>query len=505
MTSSRRTAAAPDRLSLANLPRITAGTGPLVDPRGLDIGIVHLGIGAFHRAHQAVFTEEAVAARGGPWGICGVTLRSRAVVDQLAPQDGLYTVLTRTGAATTARVAAVVREVLFAGAQPADVVARIGDPTVRVVTTTVTEKGYRHDPGTGRLHREDEGIRADAAGGDPRTVLGLLVRGLQARRRADAGPLAVVCCDNLAHNGATLAGLVREFVDLLPSDGMAAWLDEQVSFPNTMVDRIVPATTAADRDEAAALLGLVDHGVVATEPFRQWVIEDDFRSARPEWEAAGALLTTDVAPYEVMKLRLLNAPHSALAYLGALAGCETIADAMAEPALAELVDRLMRDDAQPTLVPPDGFDVEAYRRQLLQRFGNPVLRHRAEQVGLDGSQKLPQRLLPTIRERRAVGAEPHWAVFTLAAWLRWVWSDRRDDGTPRVLDDPLAPRLRRAVGGATSAAQVVDRLLGVREVFGPELAEDPVVRALLVEALDLLARRGAVPATRAWLSEFGRT
>jgi fructuronate reductase len=321
--------------------------------------------------------------------------------------------------------------------------------------------------------------------------------------RADAGPIAVVCCDNLAHNGATLAGLVREFVDLLPPDGMPTWLDEQVTFPNTMVDRIVPATTAADRAEAAALIGLADHGAVVTEPFRQWVIEDDFRSPRPAWEKAGALLTTDVAPYEVMKLRLLNAPHSALAYLGGLAGCATIAEAMAEPALAEFVDRLMRDDAQPTLQPPDGFDVDAYRQQLMQRFGNPALRHRAEQVGMDGSQKLPQRLLPMIRERRAAGAEPRWAAFTLAAWLRWVWTDRRDDGTPRDLDDPLAPRLTSAVGGATSAAQVVDRLLGVGEVFGPELAEDEVVRDLLVDALDRLARSGAVPATRAWLSDFG--
>ena len=496
----------PDRLSLANLSRVAATTRPLVDPRALGVGIVHLGLGAFHRAHQAQFTEEAVAARGGDWGSCGVSLRSRGVVDQLAPQDCLYTVLTRSSDTTSARVTGVVRAALFAGAQPAQVRGRLVDPAVRVITLTVTEKGYRRDPATGRLRRDDDGVRADVAGGDPRTVVGLLVRGLQARMRGDAGPLTVVCCDNLAHNGAALAGLVRDFVDLLPPGErapLATWLGANVSFPNTMVDRIVPATTAADRAEAAALVGLADEGTVVTEPFRQWVIEDDFRSARPAWEDAGAMFTRDVTPYEVMKLRMLNAAHSALAYLGALAGSETIADAMREPAFAELVDRLLQNDAEPTLDPPDGIDLDGYRGELLARFGNHALRHRTEQVAMDGSQKLPERLLPTLRERRAAGAEPRWAAFTLAAWLRWVWADTRDDGAPRVLDDPLAPRLTRALGTATSASQVVDRLLGVREIFGDALAEDEVIRKLLVDALEQLARRGAVAAARAWVAESG--
>lgn len=500
-------ARAPDRLGLATLPRVPAGVGPLVDPRELGIGIVHLGLGAFHRAHQARFTEDAVAARGGAWGICGVTLRSRTVVDQLEPQDGLYTVLVRSEHETSARVAGVVREVLFAGAQPAQVVARLADAAVHVATLTVTEKGYRHDPASGRLRRGDEGVRADVAGGDPRTVVGLLVRGLQARMRAGAGPLAVVSCDNLTHNGSMLAGLVREFVDLLPmseSASLATWMGDNVTFPNTMVDRLVPATTAADRAEATARVGLVDEGTVVTEPFRQWVIEDDFRAARPAWESAGALLTGDVAPYELMKLRMLNASHSTLAYLGALAGYGTIAEAMHEDAFAELVDRLMQDDVAPTLEPPDGFDLDAYRRELLERFGNRALRHGTEQVAMDGSHKLPQRLLPIVRERRAAGAEPRWAAFALAAWLRWVWTERRDDGTPRVLNDPLAPQLTRAIGGASSAAEVVDRLLGIREVFGDELPDDEVVRELLVEAVEQLARRGSIEAARVRVAESRR-
>lgn len=451
------------RLSLGTLARVPDAVRPRVDPRSRPIGIVHLGIGAFHRAHQAVFTEDA----GDGWGICGVSQRSRTVVDELAPQDGLYTVLTRSAAQVDARVVGAVREVRFADA------SRIADPAVRVVTLTVTEKGYRHDPATGRLRLDDDGIRADLAGAPPCTVVGQLVRGLAARRDAVAGPVAVVSCDNLAHNGRTLAGLVSEFVAALPDESLAAWIAAQVTFPSTVVDRIVPATTPQDRAEARRLTGLDDFGTVVTEPFKQWVIEDDFPGGRPAWEKAGALLTSDVTPYELIKLRMLNGSHSALAYLGALAGCETIAEAMAR--FAEVPRRLMSDDVVPTLEVPDGFDIAAYQQQLLDRFANPALRHRTLQVAMDGSQKLPQRLLTTIRARRAVGAEPRWAALAVAAWMRWVC-------VAPELDDPMADRLRAAVAGA-APEQVVDRLLAVTEVFGDDLREDGVVRDLLVDAL----------------------
>jgi fructuronate reductase len=452
------------RLGLSTLARVPVEMRPPLDPAGVHIGIVHLGIGAFHRAHQAVFTEDA---RDG-WGICGVSQRSRAVIDELAPQDGLYSVLIKSATQVDARVVAAVRELRFADA------SRIAEPAVRVVTLTVTEKGYRHDPATGRLRLDDEGIRADLAGAPPRTVVGQLVRGLAARRGADAGPVAVVCCDNLSHNGRTLAGLVGEFVAALPDEPLAEWIASYVSFPSTVVDRIVPATTAEDRAEARRLIGLDDFGTVVTEPFKQWVIEDDFPGGRPAWEKAGALLTADVTPYEVIKLRMLNGAHSALAYLGALAGCETIAEAMAR--FGEVARRLMSDDVAPTLDVPDGFDLASYEQQLLDRFANPALRHRTVQVAMDGSQKLPQRLLGTIRGRRAVGAEPRWAALAVAAWMRWVCV------APR-LEDPMADRLRAAVAGA-SPEQVVDRLLAIPEIFGDDLREDTVLRALLVDALE---------------------
>jgi fructuronate reductase len=227
------------------------------------------------------------------------------------------------------------------------------------------------------------------------------------------------------------------------------------------------------------------------------VIEDDFPAGRPAWDAAGALFTGDVTPYEVMKLRMLNGAHSALAYLGALAGCDTIATAMAYEPFATVARRLMHDDARPTFAPPAGIDLAEYEQQLLDRFANPALRHRTVQIAMDGSQKLPQRLLATIRDRRAAGASPQWAALAVAAWMRWVWAAHTDDGAPRVLDDPLAPALCAAVGAASSAADVVDRLLRVPEVFGDDLRDDRAVRALLTDALERLAADGALGAATA--------
>jgi fructuronate reductase len=468
------------RLNLAALADLPTPLRPLVDPRGLGTGIVHLGIGAFHRAHQAVFTEEAVAAAGGDWGICGVTQRSRGVLDQLRPQDGLYSVLER-GEQTSLRVVGAVRDLLFAAEEGERLLALLAAPATRLVTLTVTEKGYRHDPATGRLRRADPDVAADLAGGPPRTVVGQLVRGLQARRAADAGPITLLSCDNLPANGAVLQGLVMDFCAALPEgESLASWIAESVSFPSSMVDRIVPATTDDDRAEAARLLGYEDRGVVVTEPFRQWVVEDQFAAGRPAWERAGAVLTADVAPYEAMKLRLLNGSHSTLAYLGALAGHAHVADAMADPGIAGVVAHLMADDVTPALAVPEGFDVAAYQRELIERFHNPALRHRTVQIAMDGTQKLPQRLLGTIADRRAVGVTPRYAALVLAAWMRFV-RGHADDGSPLPLDDPLAERLR-----ATPS------LLEIDAVFPPELADDAELRDELASWGRSLDRHGVV-------------
>jgi fructuronate reductase len=481
------------RLSIAHWDQIPAAAKPEVDPRDLTVGIVHLGLGAFHRAHQAVYTERAMAASGeSRWGICGVSQRSRSVIDDLQPQAGLYTVVER-ASSSDYRVRAPLRELLFA--RDAALMQWLAAPSTHVVSLTVTEKGYRHDPATRRLNVDDEEILADAGGRPAATVVGQLVRGLQARYRDSGAPLTVVCCDNLTANGATLRGLVGDFCALLPSDeqsGFVAWIADSIRFPSTVVDRIVPATTAIDRSDVANFLGLDDEGAVVTEPFSQWVIEDDFAAARPGWELAGAIFTDDVAPYEALKLRLLNGSHSAIAYLGLLAGYEYVAEFV--EGNAAYVRALMAE-ALGSLTVPAGFDVEAYQEQLVERFANQALRHRLAQIATDGSQKLPLRLVGTISQLRAAGGQPVLSVLAVAAWMRLVSARRDDKGRSLRLDDPLELRIVEALGDSAEPAIVVERLLGLHEVFG-DLGDDAVLRNLLVAALAELTVGGALATLR---------
>ncbi|WGL51092.1 mannitol dehydrogenase family protein [Nocardioides sp. BP30] len=478
------------RLSLRTLPRGGAGVRVPVD-RPRRVGVVHLGIGAFHRAHQAVFTEDAALAAGeDDWGICGITQRSATVLDQLVPQDFLYSVLER-GGDDRVRVVGQVADVLFAAESPAQTRSAIADPGVSVVTLTVTEKGYRRRA-DGGLDLADPAVAADLSGASS-TAVGQLVRGLQARARGDAGPLSVLSCDNLAGNGGVLRRLVREFCAALPDgegEAIGGWVEEHVAFPSSMVDRIVPATSAPDRALVAQRLGVTDHGVVVAEPFRQWVIEDDFAARRPAWELAGAELVDDVAPYERLKLRTLNATHSLLAYLGALRGHATIAEAVADEELRGWAEGFIREDVAPTLA-ADGLDVLAYGGQVLDRFANPALRHRTAQVAMDGSQKLPLRVLPTVRARLDAGATPEGGALIVAAWMAYVARCR--DGGAFVLEDPLAERLLTAVGDRDDAAGIVDALLGVEEVFGADLREVGRFRDALTAHLRALltVRRGS--------------
>jgi fructuronate reductase len=485
------------RLSIAQWSRIPAAARPPVDPNELTVGIVHLGLGAFHRAHQAVYTERAMSASGTTeWGICAASLRSRAVLDELGPQDGLYTVVER-GPSTAFRVAAPIRELLFAAVQQDVLTSRIAAPSVHVVTLTVTEKGYRRDPGTSRLDLADEHIQADASGRPPVTVVGHLVRGMQARQRSNAGPLTVVACDNLTNNGGTLRGLVDDFCSLLPRTEQAplrAWIDDFVAFPSTVVDRIVPATAPADRNDVANYLGLDDEGAVVTEPFSQWVVEDNFAATRPDWESAGAIFTPDVLPYEALKLRLLNGAHSALAYLGLLAGYEYVAEFSEVDGVSAFVRALMAEAAA-TVPGPISIDVDDYEQQILRRFANPGLRHQLAQIATDGSQKLPLRLVATVRDARADGAEPTVSVLGIAAWMRYVTARHDDAGRPLPIDDPLEPRIADVVGQSADPTTIVERLLGLTEVFG-DLREDIAVRGWLTEALAELTRAGALAALR---------
>jgi fructuronate reductase len=479
------------RLGRDSLAQLPASVGrPSFAPDDLDVGIVHLGIGAFHRAHQAAYTQEALGVRLGPWGICGVSLRNPDTRDRLAAQDHLYTLIERNGAAAHASIIAAVRETLFAPADPAAVVEQIAAPATRLVTLTVTEKGYCLDRRTGELDPDHPDIRHDLVSPDtPRSAIGYLVRGLARRRAGQGGSLTLLSCDNLPANGKALERAVTGFVGLV-DPVLGSWIEDHVAFPCSMVDRIVPASTAETSKLAASLTGLEDQAAVACESFRQWVIEDRFAADRPAWEAAGVELVGDVAPYETMKIRLLNGSHSTIAYLGYLAGYQTVAEAMQDADLRALVWRLMTEEIGPTLAVPAGVDVTAYMRRLIERFSDPGLAHRTWQIAMDGSQKLPQRLLGTIAERLAEHRPIPCLALAVAAWMRYV-AGRDEAGRPIDVVDPLADRLKTlaATAGGDPAA-LVDRYGGIEEVFG-EAGRGSEFKAAVAAALASLTRLGA--------------
>jgi fructuronate reductase len=479
------------RLRLDTLDACPREAQPAVDPRELPVRIVHLGLGAFHRAHQAVMTEDAVAAAGGGWGICGVAPRRREAVARLAPQDGLYALLERGPEHDRVRVVATVREAIAAADAPGEAIARIASPATSVVTLTVTEAGYPRDAATGRLRADDPGVAADVgADGAPRTVLGLLVRGLQARM-ADgrAGPVSVVSCDNLVGNGRVLARLVTDFCERLrDGDRLGDWVAANVAFPSTVVDRIVPATADRDRADAARALGVVDEATVVGEPFCSWILEDAFVASRPAWERAGASIVDDVAPYEALKLRVLNATHSLLAYAGSLAGLRTVDQAVGAEWLAEAARGLIAD-VRPTLPPTPGVDVDAHVDALFERWANPRIGHRLEQIAMDGSQKLAVRLVPAAAERLRAGAVPRWMALAIAAWAQTVArAAAGDSATP--LADTRADELCAAAADATGPRALAEAML--RALNGPEALAEPVadwLEALRADGVESAVRR----------------
>ena len=456
-------------------------------PSAAPAGIVHLGLGAFFRAHGAIYVEQAMAASGGDWGIVGVSLQSPGTRDRLAPQGWAYTALQLGPEGETAQVVTVLRDVLVAPENPQAVLDAMTAPAVRIVSLTVTEKGYCHEPSTGRLNADHPDIRHDLDNPLPRSAPGFLVRALQARRAAGIPPFTVLCCDNLPENGHVVRGVVLDLARLIDPD-LAAWIEAQGAFPSTMVDRIVPATTPGDLDRVETVTGRRDEAPVMHEPFRQWVVEDWFCNGRPDLGAVGVQLVDDVTPFEHMKLRMLNGTHSSLAYLGYLAGHQTIADTMADPVMAQFVDRLWRSEIIPALTPPPGTDLVAYADALAARYANPAIRHRTWQIAMDGSQKLPQRILGTIAEGRAAGRPVPGLTLAVAAWMRYA-SGRDEAGGAIEVKDPLAPQM--AALWRDDPAATVDGFLALSQVFPAVLRDDAGFRADLTDALTRLVRDGA--------------
>lgn len=454
------------------------------DPR---IGIVHLGIGNFHRAHEAVYTEEAMLAAGGDWAICGVTLQGDVTKrDALMAQDGLYSVVERGPQGVKTTVVRALSEVLALPYDRARLFDLLAAPDVRIVSLTVTEKGYCRDTQTGDVDLDHPGVAHDLKHPEePGTVPGILVAALRTRRDASIAPFTVLSCDNLSHNGAALRQVVCSHARALDA-ALATWIEHQVAFPSTMVDRIVPATTDADRDAAAEALGLRDEVPVPCEPFRQWVIEDRFPAGRPAWERVGAQLVDDVMPFELAKLRMLNGTHSTLAYLSMLAGFATIDEAISFAPLHALIHSMMTHEIAPTLNVPPSFDLMAYRDALLVRYANPALKHRCAQIAMDGSQKIPPRLLATIATRLERGQPISRLALGVGAWFVFLRS-RADDGTQFAISDPLASRLSALATNAGNVPEsLVNALLGYRDIFSSELASNEVFQRALIEAVTQL-------------------
>lgn len=443
--------------TLAGLPGDVARPG--YDRAARGVGIVHIGIGAFHRAHQAAYVDKLLAQSGGDWRIRGISMRSAAVRDQMEPQQGLYTLIERDGDGERLRVVGAVSHVVVAGEDPRAAVDAIADPRVAMVTLTITEKGYCHDPATGALNLAHPDIMHDLANPDtPRSAIGLIAAALRRRQRQSGAPLTLVSCDNLAGNGDILRAGVGEFLDRLDGRGLARWMDRDVAFPRTMVDRIVPATTPQDIDALAARLGVLDRSMVKAEPFGQWVIEDRFAGPRPPLDLVGVQFVPDVRPYELAKLRMLNGSHSLMAYLGLAMGFETVDQAIGDPRIAGLVTDLMRDAA--ATLPPDGaIDTTGYAAALCGRFANPALDHRLAQIAIDGSNKLPPRLVAPIVERHAQGKSSTAAAVGIAAWMRHIEAGR--------FADPLENTLRAAIDRAGGNRHGLQReLLSIAPVFG---------------------------------------
>jgi fructuronate reductase len=473
------------REELAGLP--DAVQRPDFDPAVVGTGIVHLGIGAFARAHLACYTQPLLRADPG-WGILGVSLRRPDTREALAAQDFLYTCADRDGAGERLAVMGGLTGVLVVPEAPDAVLARLADPEVRIVTLTVTEKGYHRAGVDGGLDTNDPAVQRDlAAPFSPHTVPGLLVAALRRRRAAGVPAFTVLSCDNLPENGVSTRRVVTDLARRL-DPALGRFIAADVAFPNCMVDRIVPATTDTDRVRIDAALGVEDRWPVVCEPFTQWVIEDRFPLGRPAWETTGAELVNDVRPYEDMKLRLLNGSHSSIAYLGQLAGWQTVAEAIADPALAAHIEALMQEVAT-TLHLPATVDLAAYRRALLTRFANPALRHRTAQIGMDGSQKLPQRLFaPALARLEAGKAVPRIAL-GVAAWLRFL-QGRSDDGGSLVVDDPRADALTRAARAAPTARALCDAIFEMRDVVPAALAASSEFGDEVRGALDRLATNG---------------
>jgi mannitol 2-dehydrogenase len=486
------------RLNRENLKRLPSEVRvPAYSLDGLPQSIVHIGVGGFHRAHQAVYLDDLLHLPGpADWSICGIGLLEHdfRMRDALLPQDCLYTVVECSARGESARVIGALRNYLFAPADPQAAIEKMASPECRIVSLTITEGGYYFNQGTGEFDARHPDILHDLAHPhEPVCSFGYLAEALDRRRRRGLPPFTVLSCDNLQQNGTIAGKMILSFAGRR-DPALRDWLAANGAFPNSMVDRITPVT--ADRHKAMLReqFSLDDAWPVVTEPFRQWVIEDHFPGGRPAWERVGAQLTTDVSPYEKMKIRLLNAGHQAICHIGRLLGYRCVHEAVADPQIRKLLVMLMDAEVTPLLPDVPGIELEDYKRTLIARFGNPAIEDQLSRIGMEGSARMPKFVLPSIVEQLERGGPIRILSFVVACWFRCL-SEKSDDGEEIPIVDPMADKLRACArrGGADPRP-----LLSLRELFGEVL---PASRRFLEElspVLRSLCERGA----RATLSGY---
>ena len=463
---------------------------PQYDRQQLKTRIVHFGFGAFHRAYQALLTDRVLNSQGGDWGICEISLFSGdRLMSQLREQDHLFTVLEKGATGNQPIIVGAVNECLNAKLDSlAAIIEKFCEPQVAIVSLTITEKGYCIDPATGSLDIANPRIIHDLQVPDePHSAPGIIVEALHRRRQRGLQPFTVLSCDNIPDNGHVVKNAVLGMAEKR-SPELANWIREHVSFPGTMVDRIVPAATEESLDEIARELGVADPCAISCEPFIQWVIEDHFVSGRPQWETAGVQMVDDVLPWEQMKLRMLNGSHSFLAYLGYLAGFQHISDCMQDRAFREAAHRLMLSEQAPTLRITN-VDLDQYADSLLERFANPALKHKTWQIAMDGSQKLPQRMLDGIRVHLARQSEWPLLALGIAGWMRYV-SGIDDSGEIIDIRDPMSDKIRTIVEQSTESERV-SALLSLHEIFATDLAQNPHFVDTVERAWQRIAQYGA--------------
>lgn len=484
------------RGQLQRIDAVVEGGGvvsvPTYDRAALECGIVHLGVGNFHRSHQATYVHELLQAEPGDWMIHGIACLDTdlPLVAALRSQDCRFTVTERSASAEQLKVIGSIKRITHAPTEPEAALAALSSPLTKVISLTVTEKGYCATA-EGDLDEAAPAVAADLEGdGPPRTVLGHLFAAARERMKSHGAAVAVQSCDNLPGNGRLTRRLLLQFAerkDLV----VAQWIDEHMTFPCSMVDRITPITTAATVDDVADRFGVIDVCPVTCEDFRQWVTEDAFPQGRPALEQVGVQYVADVHPYEVQKVRLLNGSHSALAYAAYLMGYRAVDQAMEDPLIERFVQRYMEEDVAPTVPPVPGTDVQAYGRVLRQRFANPAISDQVQRLAMDGSQKIRNAIVPPLREQLAGGGSIRWMAFALAAWYRYLRAVD-EAGAPIDVMDPMAAELTARAQGAPLDPL---HLLAVDEIFGSDLATD--ARALgevthALRAIDAIGVREAL-------------